>query len=184
MASTKGVDVDDAVLSNPHLDEARVMAPDAPIPYPGGSFTVVVSANVLEHLAIPSAVFREIGRVLRPGGLFLFKTPNKRHYVPAIARLTPHAFHAWVNLRRGMEDRDTFPTVYRSNTPDDIRRLASASGFMVEEISMIEGRPEYLRAFPPLYPAGIAWERLVNASPLLESFRVLMLGALRKGGSR
>jgi SAM-dependent methyltransferase len=180
VARTAGVDIDDAVLENPHLDEAKVMAMNAPIPYPDGTFDVVVSANVLEHVEDPRSVFMEIRRVLRPGGLFLFKTPNKHHYVPTVARLTPHPFHLWVNRRRGVPDCDTFPTVYHANTPGTIRRLSRESGFEVESLETIEGRPEYLRAFLPLYPLGILYERTVNAIPALAPFRVVMLGALRK----
>ncbi|MEI2780661.1 MAG: hypothetical protein V9H25_05130 [Candidatus Competibacter sp.] len=43
------------------------------------------------------SVFREVARVLKRGGVFLFKTPNKTHYMPTIARLTPHRFHQFVN---------------------------------------------------------------------------------------
>jgi SAM-dependent methyltransferase len=180
VARTTGIDIDDGVLENAYLDEARIITPSAPIPYPDGTFDVVVSANVLEHVEDPHAVFSEIHRVLRPGGVFLFQTPNKRHYVPAIARLTPHRFHLWVNGRRGVPDRDTFPTLYRANTPGAIRRLARQHKFSVDRLDSVEGRPEYLRAFTPLYPMGILYERIVNATPLLASFRVVILGALRK----
>ena len=180
VAHVAGVDIDEAVLENPHLDDAKVMAPNAPIPYAEDSFDVVISANVLEHVEDPDAVFREIHRILRPGGVFVFQTPNKRHYVPMIARLTPHRFHLWVNHRRGVPDRDTFPTRYRVNTPGAVRRLATQHAFAVERLDTIEGRPEYLRAFTPLYPLGILYERTVNATPLLAPFRVVMLGALRK----
>lgn len=175
-----GVDVDDAVYENPHVDEAKVFAPNGPIPYPDGSFDVVISAHVLEHVDDPVAVFREVSRVLRPGGMFVFQTPNALHYVPTMARLTPHAFHEWVNKRRGREDRDTFPTRYRANSPGRIRRLASETGFEVARLDLIEGRPEYLRAFPPLYPIGVAYERIVNSTEAFKAFRVSMLGALRK----
>ena len=175
-----GVDVDDAILGNPHLHEAKVIAPAAPIPYRDETFDVVISANVLEHVDDPDLVFAEIHRVLRPGGRFLFKTPNKHHYVPTIARLTPHRFHTWVNRRRGVADCDTFPTRYRANTPGAVRRLAREHGFVVERLDTIEGRPEYLRAFTPLYALGLLYERTVNAVPALAPFRVVMLAALRK----
>lgn len=180
VARAAGVDVDDAVLGNPHLHEANVIDPDAPIPYPDESFDVVISANVLEHVDEPALVFAEIHRVLRPGGHFLFKTPNKHHYVPTIARLTPHRFHTWVNRRRGVADCDTFPTRYRANTPGTVRRLARTHRFVVERLDTIEGRPEYLRAFTPLYPVGLLYERTVNAFRVLAPFRVVMLAALRK----
>jgi SAM-dependent methyltransferase len=180
-ARVVGVDIDAAVLENRYLDETKVMAPGGPIPYAENSFDVVISANVLEHVQDPDAVFREIRRVLRPGGVFVFQTPNKRHYVPAIARLTPHSFHVWVARQRGNKSRDVFPTVYRANTVGAIRQLARRHALTIDHLETIEGRPEYLRTFSPLYPLGILYERMVNATPLLAPLRVVILGALRKG---
>jgi SAM-dependent methyltransferase len=179
-ARVSGVDIDAAVLDNAHLDEARVMSPTSPIPYGDDTFDVVVSANVLEHVQDPDAVFSEIHRVLKPGGVFAFQTPNRRHYVPTIARMTPHSIHLWVNSRRSVDDRDTFPTVYRANTPATIRRLAKRHSFVVARLDTVEGRPEYLRHFGAFYALGVAYERTVNATPLLSPFRVVMLGALQK----
>ena len=41
------------------------------LPYADGSFDVVYSVSVLEHVPTRSAVLRELVRVLRPGGLFV-----------------------------------------------------------------------------------------------------------------
>src|SRR5258708_38743202 len=84
-----GVDLDPRVEANPYLDEARIGS-GAAIPYPNGYFDLVFADNVLEHLQDPPSVLREVYRVLKPGGYFLAKTPNKRHYMPLIAQLTPH----------------------------------------------------------------------------------------------
>lgn len=56
-----------------------------------GAFDCVVSVEVLEHVERDEDFVREVGRVLKPGGLFLMTTPNgetvannnpdhKRHY--------------------------------------------------------------------------------------------------------
>ena len=174
-----GVDLDDRVVMNPMLDEGRI-SDAGEIPYPDEMFDVVFSDNVMEHIADPIAVFREVYRVLKPNGIFLFKTPNKNHYMPAIARSTPHRFHQFVNRLRGRAEVDTFPTLYRANSKGQVSRLAAETGFQIEQLSRIEGRPEYLRFNPVTYLVGAAYERLVNSAEFLAPFRILLVAELRK----
>lgn len=47
------------------------------LPCPSGSMDVAVCTDVLVHVPNPEAVVREIGRVLRPGGLFLFSSIHR-----------------------------------------------------------------------------------------------------------
>lgn len=174
-----GVDPDERVTNNPYLDEAKIGFGNA-IPYPDDHFDLVFSANVLEHLEHPVEVFREVRRILKPGGLFLLKTPNRRHYVALIARMTPHSFHAFVNRIRGREEVDTFPTLYRANTPGSIKRFAGKAGFTINNMQMCEGRPEYLRFSAITYMVGLAYERLVNTSNAFSVFRVVIMAQLQK----
>jgi SAM-dependent methyltransferase len=173
-----GVDVDPAVLENPHVHEARVAADSSP--YPDEHFDVVMACNVLEHLDDPAPVFREIARVLVPGGRLLVKTPNRWHYMPLIASVTPQAFHVAYNALRGRAEHDTFPTRYRANTARRLRRLAQEAGLVVRRIERVESRPEYMRWLALLYPIGLAYERLVNLSPRLEIGRAVMIGELER----
>jgi 2-polyprenyl-3-methyl-5-hydroxy-6-metoxy-1,4-benzoquinol methylase len=180
--SIAGVDPDPRVVQNPYLDEARIGIGES-IPYPDASFDLVFADNVLEHLEQPTRVFTEIARTLTPGGLLLVKTPNRRHYMPTLARILPHRVHDWYNRLRGRETEDTFPTFYRVNTPAALRKHAAEAGLRVREVHLIEGRPEYLRLTWPTYLAGWAWERAVNTVPGLQSFRILLIGVLEKPAS-
>lgn len=174
-----GIDPDVRVLGNPFLDEPHVGRGEA-MPFPDGSFDLVFANNVLEHLEDPLAVFREVARVLRPGGFFLAKTPNRWHYVPIVAQATPYCFHRWFNARRNRSEDDTYPTRYRANTPGSVRRLARASGLDVVNVELIEGRREYLRFNPLTYMLGALYERLVNGFGTLRWLRVLMVVTLRR----
>lgn len=179
VAKICGVDLDPRVTSNPMLDEGRV-ADAGRIPYPDDMFDVVFADNVVEHLSDPAEVFLEVRRVLKPGGVFLFKTPNKTHYMPLIARLTPHKFHQYVNRLRGRAEVDTFPTRYRSNTVADATAVAKAASLSTERLERIEGRPEYLRMAWPFYLLGAVYERTVNFTEILAPFRILLVAQLRK----
>lgn len=175
-----GIDLDPRILTqNRYLDEALHGSAEA-IPYPSGTFDFVIANNVMEHIADPHGVYREICRVLKPGGRFLFKTPNKWHYMPLIARLTPLRFHQYINRIRGRSTEDTFPTKYLANSPGQIRELAKGSGLRVESIELIEGRPEYTRLTAITYLFGYLYERIVNRVSGLSVFRILIIGQLRK----
>lgn len=179
VAKVCGIDLDPRVTTNPLLDEAK-LTDGSHIPYPDESFDIVVADNVVEHIADPAVVFREVGRVLKPGGRFLFKTPNKHHYMPLIARITPHSFHRLINRLRGRDETQTFPTLYRANCRSDVVRIASETGFAVASLQRIEGRPEYMRLAWPLYLLGIAYERIVNRFAALEPFRIVLMVELVK----
>ncbi|MEO6711178.1 MAG: methyltransferase domain-containing protein [Planctomycetota bacterium] len=178
-ASVCGVDPDPRVASNPYLDQGRIGRGES-IPWPEACFDLVVADNVLEHLAEPRAVFTEVARVLAPGGHFVVKTPNRRHYMPLVARATPHAFHRFVNRRRGRASEDTFPTLYRANTPAALRRLAVGSGLKLTRITLHESRPEYMRFNAATYALGRAYERAVNSTSFFAPWRVLIVAVLEK----
>ena len=72
---------DDYVVSQPREVLQRVPVDKGidltqPLPYADGSFDVVIMSEVLEHLPTHGTVVREVGRVLKLGGYFVFTTPN------------------------------------------------------------------------------------------------------------
>lgn len=174
-----GIDLDPRVEENDKLDEGK-LADAGKIPYDDALFDVVFADNVMEHLDEPKAVFAEIARVLKPGGVMLFKTPNRSHYVPLLARWTPLRFHQFINKLRGREAEDTFPTHYLANSQAQVTELAKQTGLNVLKIDRIEGRPEYLRLTFVTYLFGLLYERIVNATSALSKWRVLLIAELRK----
>jgi SAM-dependent methyltransferase len=176
-----GVDPNGRVLDNPYLDEARVGFGEK-IPYDDESFDLVFSSNVLEHLEKPEEVFKEVSRVLKPGGIFLAKTPNAWHYVPMIGRLLPHFLHEFliINFKRSRLAHDIFPTFYRVNTADRIKYYSELAGMRCQQVSLIEGRPEYLRFNSLTYLIGTIYEYIVNHIKLFANFRVVIVAEIAK----
>lgn len=56
----------------------RYLAADAyRLPFADASFDVITAMDFLEHVEKPAQVVQEIGRVLKPGGIFFFHTFNR-----------------------------------------------------------------------------------------------------------
>lgn len=77
----RGVDVNAAAIAHgrelyPQLAERLLVYDGGRLPFPGASIDVVTAFDVLEHIPVPIDWLRDILRVLRPGGLFIFQTPN------------------------------------------------------------------------------------------------------------
>ena len=177
-----GVDLDPRVTENPLLDKG-VVGSAYELPFADASFDLAFCIYVLEHIDDAQRFVQEVGRVLKPGGVFLCLTPNKFHYVPMIASLTPHSFHEWYNRWRGRADEDTFPTCYRLNSRRDMRRHFTAAGFDRCDMQMVEAPPNYLMFSVPTFLAGAAYERVVGGSHLLQDLRVNIIGRFQKAQS-
>ncbi len=127
VARVVGTDVDEAVLTNPSLDEAKVVAPGEPLPYADGTFDLVIADHVLEHVDAEHApeVAAEMMRLLKPGGWLAARTPNKWGMIGVGARAVPNKLHARVldRLQPGRKAEDVFPVRYEMNTRKDLARL-------------------------------------------------------------
>lgn len=117
-----GADVDPIVHENAELDEAHVISPGAPLPFADGSFDIVLCDWVIEHVDDPASFLREVRRVLKIGGWFCARTPNRWSYYAVAARLAPKSAEssALKRLQPGRHEQDVFPKFYRLNTLDDI----------------------------------------------------------------
>ncbi len=74
--------------------ELRVADTEDELPWPAGSFDVVVLTGVLHHLFRPADALREIHRVLRPQGRLVVLDPEfvpvMRQVINACLRIGPH----------------------------------------------------------------------------------------------
>jgi ubiquinone/menaquinone biosynthesis C-methylase UbiE len=150
------------------------------LPIRNSSVDLVVSRSVMEHIVTPEKVWREAYRVLKPGGWFVFLTPNAWDYVSVIARLIPNRYHPRiVHFCEGRDLEDVFPTVYRCNTPAQIRKYARAAGFETPSVRYLTQYPAALWFHPVAFTIGTGYERLTR----LRALRFLqpwILGSARR----
>jgi SAM-dependent methyltransferase len=143
-----GVDCDPAILEHSLL-EARAFALGGKLPFRSESFDLVTANMVVEHLREPLGFLDDVKRVLRPGGRFLFHTPNYLHYMIFAASLTPEWLKSrivWILERRKESDR--FPAYYRLNTQRAIGRAAREAGFDVESFQVVGSAGAFGRLGP------------------------------------
>jgi SAM-dependent methyltransferase len=154
-----GIDPDEGARVNPTLDEFRLIDDDR-WPVEDATIDIVLADWVIEHVRDPDAFFVECSRVLRHGGYVCARTTNTLGYVGLISRLVPTRHHR--ALGRAQPDRkteDIFPTLYRCNTVDALRRALHRSG-LDACVYGHEAEPRYLEFSSLAYAAGIVYQRL------------------------
>ena len=145
-----GVDVDERIREHPLLTY-RVEGLGGALPFRDETFDLVTANMVIEHIDQPERFLADIRRVLRPGGRFLFHTPNILFWLMFLGYITPDAIKKAIIWRlEERRDEDVFPTRYTMNTPWRIERLAAQAGFDVERITMAGSS----RIFDRLGPLG------------------------------
>lgn len=173
-----GIDLDPDIAKNPFLHHFVLGSIYDLSVFGEKKFDVIICNSVIEHIDDPRKFVTEISRVLRPGGFFLGKTPNRNHYMPLVARLTPLSFHKWFNSKRGRPEEHTFPTHYRLNTPRKVRKFFSGE-FDNPVIETFEGPPSYLRMNFIFYLIGWLYERMVNIFNI-QSLKMVMIFSVQK----
>lgn len=132
------------------------------LPFPDQTFTVITSSWVLEHLQNPARVFGEITRVLKPGGHFIFITPNAYNYLIWARRLIPNKVSTPVvdKIYKRGEDY-IFPTFYRANTRRAIDSYLMPLGYQCQRFEYISD-PTYTAFNEVLFRLSIVVEQVLD----------------------
>ena len=112
-----GLDYDFNSLKEHKTIQKRIRGDICRLPFDDGCFDIVTSNMVFEHLKDPTIHLQEIHRVLKPGGLLLFHTPNALSCGTIAAKLIPETIKdKLVYFLEGRKEEDIFPTYYQINT--------------------------------------------------------------------
>ena len=145
------------------------------------SVDVVMSRSVMEHVADPRRVYGEIHRILRPGGHFVFLTPNLWDYASLIAKCVPNRLHPSIVARtEGRAEHDVFPVCYKTNTRRAVHRWSQATGFDIETFRYLGQYPGYFMFNGFLFLLATAYEKTISRFEALAFLRGWLLVVLRK----
>ncbi|NHZ71665.1 MAG: methyltransferase domain-containing protein [Aquificales bacterium] len=158
LAQIAGVDPDELSLREHRLALPRAAAMSDGLPFAADSFDVVFASWLLEHLERPLSTFSQISRVLKPGGVFIFITPNTRHPLSALNRGLGQFSQLQGRLVKrfyGRAEGDAFPTFYRANSETAMGSLCRECNLEVSELQLIPD-PTYL-AFNQAFFKFMIW---------------------------
>jgi SAM-dependent methyltransferase len=142
---------------------------------------IVMCRSVMEHIENPDAVYREIYRILKPGGLFIFLTANLWDYAALIAKVVPNRLHPWIVAKtEGRQEKDVFPVQYRTNTRAAVQRWASAAGFEIVSFRYLGQYPGYFMFNGFLFLLATVYEKLLRRFETLGFLRGWIYVTLRK----
>jgi SAM-dependent methyltransferase len=130
-AEAVGADVAEAALDRARLRhpgvEFRLVPFDGPLPFEDGSFDLVWSSEVIEHVADTARWLSEVRRVLVPGGRLLLTTPS----------------HGRVRVALGGVERFSEPLGDHLHlyTKRSLRMLLDEFGFGEVQVRAVDGPP-------------------------------------------
>ena len=174
-----GVDYDFHSLKKHKSISLKVRGDISKLPFKNNAFDLITANMVVEHLDNPENQFQEVNRVLKPGGIFLFHTPNILVYTTIMAKLIPKILKPkLIWLLQGRKEEDIFNTYYRANSKNKIIKLAQMAGFEVTKIKLIVSCAQFA-IIPPLAIFELIWIKILM-SRYFKSFRTNIIAILKK----
>ncbi len=174
-----GLDYDIYSLKKNYAIKNRVNGDISKLPFTNKSFDLITANMVFEHLRDPEIQLSEIYRILKPGGVLIFHTPNILGYTTIMSRILPKFLKSkLINLIDCRKEEDIFPTYYRLNSQTRINKIARDIGFEVEEIKMIVSAAQFV-IIPPLVVFELLWIRLLM-NKKMRMFRTNIIARFRK----
>jgi len=178
-----GVDIDHDAIAENRSVSLKCLATGAALPFAAESFDLVTANMVVEHLEAPTPNFREISRVLKPGGAFLLHTPNAMGYPTLLARILPETVKKRAASRLdGRREADVYPTFYRANSRRSLMAIARESSFEAIDLHFIVTSAIFA-VVPPIALLELLWLRALLHERLAD-LRTNIIAVLRKGPTR
>ncbi|MHB8455426.1 MAG: class I SAM-dependent methyltransferase [Acidiferrobacterales bacterium] len=157
--SAYGIDMDANALPKPTANRIAIVGDALSAPFPDATIDIVICNHTYEHVPSASTLFREIHRILVPGGIAYFGAMNARwpiepHYGLPFIHWLPKTLSTWVLRRFGYDSE----YLERPLTTARLRNLVSRFRIRDYTLKIIAEPERYFAAdvikktaFTPLY---------------------------------
>jgi ubiquinone/menaquinone biosynthesis C-methylase UbiE len=179
-ANITGIDFDFPSLTKHQTISNVIQGKIDSLPFKDDYFDVATANMVVEHLDNPGVQFSEVNRVLKPGGIFIFHTPNEFGYFSRIRKAVPEILVK--KMAKMLDDRDSedvFEVHYKANSREKIQAVAEKTNFAVEKVKYISS-DAVASLILPVAVAELLWIKILMAKRL-SRLRTNLIVILRKG---
>jgi ubiquinone/menaquinone biosynthesis C-methylase UbiE len=174
-----GFDYDFESLKKHRSIKLRVRGDIVSLPFNDNIFDLVTANMVVEHLKEPQKQLIEIYRILKPGGLFIFHTPNLFGYSTFPNKfITGRVRKRLIYFLQERAEDDVFETHYKMNTICDIETLVNKTKFEIINIETIVSSAQFF-----MIPFLVLPELILLKILMLRPFKKLrtnIIGILKK----
>jgi len=130
-----------------------------------GTFDVALSSFTIEHFSNPAAAFANIRRWLRPGGMLVATTVNRRHPFVAAYLSLPDRVRQLLQRRVKASAADAHPIVGACNDPEVLRSALVAAGYSSVRVATVSHLARAWGRSLPGFALGLVGDVLARGAP-------------------
>ena len=179
-----GADLDEYSLKNSDVDELFI-CDAADMPFEDGSYDVVFSQFLLEHVEDSQQTVDSVARVTAPGGLAALIIPNPTSPASMVAKATPYSFHLFFKREIQKYDNvseDTFPTLFDFKSVKNLKVQMEKAGFTDVEAFYVPEMYFRFRYRPIMIRLAMIYTKLLLALNLNLLKSSVVVSGVKSGG--
>lgn len=157
--SYHGLDIEYRERCDEIYDAFHVQSIEAPLP---GSYHLIVSLTLLEHVRDNRAAIAAMYRALETGGAAMHYVPSKYHPYSLVLRLVgPRLQKVLIRyLRPEAQEVAGYPAYFHLCSPGEMKEAFEEQGFSAVTVRPFYRAADYFNFFVPFYLLVVLWENI------------------------